>query len=35
MMGLKREDLIPEVDDIIGAATYLELASEDAITLFV
>ena len=35
MMGLKKEDLIPEVDDIIGAATYLELASEDAITLFI
>jgi peroxiredoxin family protein len=36
MMGLKKEDLIPEVDDIIGAATYLELASDnDAITLFV
>jgi len=35
MMGLKREDLIPEVDDIIGATTYLDLASEDAITLFV
>jgi peroxiredoxin family protein len=35
MMGLKREDLIPEVDDIIGAATYLDLASEDAITLFI
>lgn len=35
MMGLKREDLIPEVDDIIGATTYLDLASDDAITLFV
>jgi peroxiredoxin family protein len=35
MMGIKKEDLIPEVDDIIGAATYLELASEDAITLFI
>ncbi len=36
MMGITRDDLIPEVDDIIGAATYLELASdEDAITLFV
>jgi peroxiredoxin family protein len=35
MMGLKREDLIPEVDDVIGAATYLEIASEDSITLFV
>jgi hypothetical protein len=33
--GLKKEDLIPEVDDIIGATTYLDLASEDAITLFV
>ena len=28
MMGLKREDLIPEVDDIIGAATYLDMASD-------
>jgi len=35
MMGLRKEDLIPEVDDIIGATTYLDLASEDAITLFV
>lgn len=35
MMGLKKEDLIPEVDDIIGATTYLDLASEDAITLFI
>lgn len=35
MMGMTRDDLIPEVDDIIGAATYLDLASEDAITLFV
>jgi len=35
MMGLKREDLIPEVDDIIGATTYLDLASDDSITLFV
>jgi peroxiredoxin family protein len=35
MMGLKKDDLIPEVDDIIGATTYLDLASEDAITLFI
>lgn len=35
MMGLKKEDLIPEVDDIIGATTYLDLASDDAITLFI
>ena len=35
MMGLTKDDLVPEVDDIIGATTYLDLASEDAITLFV
>jgi peroxiredoxin family protein len=35
IMGFKKEDLIPEVDDVIGAATYLDMASEDAITLFV
>jgi len=35
MMNLKREDLIPELDDILGATTYLDLASDDAITLFV
>ncbi len=35
VMGVTKDDLIPEVDDIIGAATYLDLASEDAITLFV
>jgi len=35
MMGLTKEDLIPEVDDVIGATTYLDLASEDAITLFI
>jgi peroxiredoxin family protein len=35
MMNLTKEDLIPEVDDIIGATTYLDLASDNAITLFV
>jgi len=35
MMGLTKDDLVPEVDDIIGATTYHDLASEDAITLFV
>lgn len=35
IMGFKKEDLIPEVDDIIGAATYLDMAAEDAITLFI
>jgi peroxiredoxin family protein len=35
MMNLTKDDLIPEVDDIIGATTYLDLASDNAITLFV
>ncbi len=35
MMGLSKDDLIPEVDDIIGATTYLDLASDNAITLFI
>ena len=35
VMNVTKDDLIPEVDDIIGAATYLDLASEDAITFFV
>jgi peroxiredoxin family protein len=35
MMNLTKDDLIPEVDDIIGATTYLDLASDDAITLFI
>lgn len=35
VMGIKKEDLIEEVDDIIGAAAYLELASEADIALFI
>ena len=36
MFGLTKENLVVEVDDIIGASTYLELASRpDAITLFI
>jgi len=34
MMGVRQEDLIPEVDDIVGAATFLQL-SEDGQTIFV
>jgi peroxiredoxin family protein len=34
MMGVKREDLIPEVDDVVGAATFLQL-SENGQTIFV
>ncbi len=35
MFGIKKEDLIPEVDQIAGAAAFLELASDADITLFV
>ena len=34
MMGVKKEDLIPEVDDIVGASTFLQL-SENGQTLFI
>jgi peroxiredoxin family protein len=34
MLGVAKEDLIPEVDDVIGAATFLGL-SRGAITLFI
>ncbi len=35
LMGLKREQLLDEVDDIVGATTFLEMASEDAVVLFI
>jgi peroxiredoxin family protein len=36
MFGLTKENLVSEVDDVIGASTYLELASRpDALTLFI
>jgi len=35
MFGVKREDLISEVDEIAGAATFLEIAAEADITLFI
>ncbi len=35
LLGLRREDLIDEVDDVVGATTFLQMASEDAIVLFV
>lgn len=34
MMGVKKEDLIPEVEDIVGASTFLQL-SENGQTLFI
>jgi peroxiredoxin family protein len=35
MFGIKREDFIPEVDQIVGAATFLQIASEADVTLFI
>jgi peroxiredoxin family protein len=35
MFGMKREDLVPEVDEIAGAATFLEVASKADTTLFI
>ena len=35
MFGIKKEDLIPEVDAIAGAAAFLDLASDADITLLV
>jgi peroxiredoxin family protein len=35
IMGLKKEDLIDEVDDIVGAASYINESSGAEITLFI
>jgi peroxiredoxin family protein len=35
LSGVKKEDLIPEVDDMIGAATFLELSKDATTTVFV
>ena len=35
VMGIKKEDFIDEVDDIIGASTYLDYALNADVTLFV
>ena len=35
MFGVKKEDLIPEVDKIAGASTFLDVASDADITLLV
>jgi peroxiredoxin family protein len=34
LMGMKKDDLIPEVEDIVGASTFLQL-SENGQTLFI
>lgn len=35
IMGLKKEDFIPEADELAGASTYLSLASEGKVNLFI
>lgn len=35
VMGVKREDLVPQVEDVVGAATFLDFAREAKITLFI
>jgi len=35
VLGIKREDLIEEVDDVMGAASFLEIAERAKITLFI
>ena len=35
LSGVTKDDLIPEVDDMIGAATFLELSKDATVTLFI
>jgi peroxiredoxin family protein len=35
LTGVTKDDLIPEVDDLIGAATYVELCQGATMTLFI
>jgi peroxiredoxin family protein len=35
VMGLRKEDFIPEVDELAGAATYLGIAFEGKVNLFI
>jgi peroxiredoxin family protein len=35
MFNVKKEDLIPEVDELVGAATFLNIAAGADVTLFV
>ncbi len=35
VLGIKKEDLIEEVDDVMGAASFLEIAEKAKITLFI
>lgn len=35
VLGVKREDLVPEVEDVVGAATFLDWARDAKISLFI
>lgn len=35
IMGVKKEELIPEVDDIVGAASFLSIALDSDVQLFI
>lgn len=35
VMGVRREDLIPEVEDVVGAATFLDFARDAKVSLFI
>jgi len=35
VLGVKRDDLIPEVEDVVGAATFLDFARDAKIQLFI
>lgn len=35
VMGIKREDLVPEVENVVGAATFLDFARDAKIQLFI
>lgn len=35
VMGVKKEDLIPEVDDVLGATAFLDIAMDSDVQLFI
>ena len=35
IMGIRREELLDEVEDVVGVATYIDDASESKVTLFI
>jgi peroxiredoxin family protein len=35
MFGIKREDLVPEVDSMVGAATFLDIAAGADVSMFI